>query len=654
LVSSTVVGAHTYRVLNVRGLPGAPVRLAARKFSAPRMRAGLTGRLMAATSALAIVIAVAFVFLILAMRDGTRIRGIAEHNQGEIKLAREVRNHLIDLETSQRGFVITGDERFLESWEAARRALPESLAALRAIAEGPGQAGRAEKLQRDATSYLNDYALPLVDAARRGDPSVRGMVDEEGRRWMAGLRQQVDTYNTEEMSQNITARAHVDRVYRQAAVLAGGGLAVSLLATAIMTGYLSRGVVAPVRRTAGMAERLAAGDLTARLTATGTAEIGVLERSFNSMAEALQRGREEQEALRRVAMLVARGKPSSEVFSAVSREVGLMLEIEITRLLRFECDGSATVVAAWQRTGDPLPMGSRIAIETTVAARVRETGEPARLTEQSPAELPRGSYRAVGTPINVGGMLWGAMTALSPEDRPLPEGTEARMAEFTELVGTAIANAQARTDLSASRARIVTAADEARRRIQRNLHDGIQQRLVALALRLRMFQETSPPEAPEARRELDALATTLAETMEEVRDVARGIHPAILSGGLMPALRALASRSELPIELELHVQEILPQAVAVAAYYVVAEALSNASKHARASVVRLHSDVREKWLFLIISDDGVGGADSSRGSGLIGLADRVEALGGKLIVDSPAGVGTSLRVELPLAGPGQP
>jgi CHASE3 domain sensor protein len=152
LVSSAVVGAHTYRVLNVRGLPGAPVRLAARRFSAPRMRAGLTGRLMAATSALAIVIAVAFVFLILAMREGTRVRGIAEHNQEEIKLAREVRNHVIDLETSQRGFVITGDERFLESWEAARRALPESLAALRAIAEGPGQPGRAEKIQRDATS----------------------------------------------------------------------------------------------------------------------------------------------------------------------------------------------------------------------------------------------------------------------------------------------------------------------------------------------------------------------------------------------------------------------------------------------------------------------------------------------------------------------
>jgi GAF domain-containing protein len=179
-------------------------------------------------------------------------------------------------------------------------------------------------------------------------------------------------------------------------------------------------------------------------------------------------------------MLVARGMPSDEVFSAVSREAGLLLDVEITRLLRFEADGIATVVAGWSQTGDPVPAGSRIAIDSTVAAPVRQTGEPARITEQSPAELPAGSYSAVGTPIRVGGTLWGAMTAKSLQDRPLPDGTEARMAEFTDLVATAIANAQARADLKASRARIVTAADEARRRIERNLHDGIQQRLVAL------------------------------------------------------------------------------------------------------------------------------------------------------------------------------
>lgn len=176
-----------------------------------------------------------------------------------------------------------------------------------------------------------------------------------------------------------------------------------------------------------MAQRLAGGDLTARVPETGQSEIGVLERSFNSMAEALQRGRdalarvnEEQAALRRVATLVANGNLPSEVFSAVSRESGLILKAETTRLLRFEADGSATVVGAWTRAGDPVPVGSRIRIDTVVAAPVRQTGEPARMTEESPPELPAGCYSAVGTPIRVGGALWGAMTALSPQERPLP------------------------------------------------------------------------------------------------------------------------------------------------------------------------------------------------------------------------------------------
>jgi signal transduction histidine kinase len=399
-----------------------------------------------------------------------------------------------------------------------------------------------------------------------------------------------------------------------------------------------------------MAQRLAGGDLAARVPQTGKAEIGVLERSFNSMAESLQRGHDEQAALRRVATLVAHGNPSGEMFSTVTQEVGLLLDVEITRLLRFEADGTATVVAAWRRTGDSVPVGSRIAIDTTVVALVRQTGGPARFTEQSPPELPAGTYSAVGTPIIVGGRLWGAMTALTPQDRPLPEGTEARIAEFTDLVATAIANAQAHSDLQASRARIVTAADEARRRIERNLHDGIQQRLITLGLRLRAFQDTLPPEVPEARQELTALGATLTETMDELREVSRGIHPAILTSGLMPALKALSRRSELPLELDLHVEDSLPPSVAATAYYVVAEALSNAAKHAHASHVRLRADVQEDRLYLTVSDDGVGGADPARGSGLIGLNDRVEALGGTLTISSPVGNGTSLHVQLPLAG----
>ena len=386
------------------------------------MRVGITSRLLAATSVLGLVIAVVFVVLLLAMRHANRARSIAEHNQHEISLAREVRNQLIDMEASQRGFIITGDERFLETWEDARRALPAKLAALRQIASPSAQAARAEQLQRDALSYLNDYAVPLMNAAPRGDPSVKSTVEEIGRPRMEGLRQQVDTYNADEVSQNIALQVDADHAYRQATLLAAGGLGVSVITTTLIAAYLARSVVAPVRRTARMAHRLAAGDLAARVPEKGKAEIGVLERSFNAMAQSVQHGSDEQAALRRVATLVAHGEPSDEVFSAVSREVGQLLDVEITAAPALRARRYGHFVAAWRRVGEALPVGSRIPIDATVAAPVRQTGEPARMVEHSPPELPGGSYSAVGPPIKVGGTPWGAMSALCPQDRPPPGG----------------------------------------------------------------------------------------------------------------------------------------------------------------------------------------------------------------------------------------
>jgi signal transduction histidine kinase len=355
--------------------------------------------------------------------------------------------------------------------------------------------------------------------------------------------------------------------------------------------------------------------------------------------------------LRRVATLVAKGAPQGQVFAAVAEQVGLLLGAEITRLLRFEADGNATIAAAWTCTGDPVRVGSRIRIGGMVAAPVRQSGKPARIIEQAPAEVPAGSYSAVGAPVMVGGTLWGAITALSPRERPLPEGIEARMAEFTDLVGTAIANAQARADLTASRARVVAAADEARRRIERNLHDGIQQRLVALALQLRAIEAEVSLETPQLDEQLAALGTGLREAVDDLREISHGIHPAILSeGGLVPALKALARRSTVPMTSEVHVEIRLPPSVEAAAYYVASEALANAAKHANASVVHLSAAVRDGRLFLTVRDDGLGGADPARGSGLIGLTDRVEALGGTLTIVSPRGGGTTLHVELPLNG----
>ena len=261
---------------------------------------------------------------------------------------------------------------------------------------------------------------------------------------------------------------------------------------------------------------------------------------------------------------------------------------------------------------------------------------------------------AVASPVKVAGSLWGTIVAISLNG-PLPQESERRMAEFTELLAIAIANASSRAELAASRARVVVAGDQARRRFERNLHDGVQQRLVSLALRLRRIERRLPGEQPELKAALSETVQELNEATDEVREVAQGIHPAILTqGGLAPALRTLALRSSIPVEVVVEREERLPEPVEVAAYYVAAEALTNAAKHATASCAWVTLERQGGLVRLRISDDGVGGADPSTGSGLTGVRDRIEALGGSLAVRSPGGQGTVLDVALPLAAAGQP
>jgi signal transduction histidine kinase len=244
------------------------------------------------------------------------------------------------------------------------------------------------------------------------------------------------------------------------------------------------------------------------------------------------------------------------------------------------------------------------------------------------------------------------MTATSTQERPLPRDSEARLTHFTDLLATAIANAESRTELAASRARIVSAADDARRRIERDLHDGTQQRLVSLGLDLRTAENTVPSDMTEVRTQLSDVARGLAEVLENLQEIARGIHPAVLAkGGLAPAIKALARRSAVPVELDLRADRRLPERVEVAAYYVVSEALTNAAKHAHATVVHVDVDADEARIQLSIRDDGRGGAAPDQGSGLVGLRDRVEALGGAIEIASAVGRGTSLWVSIPIAAP---
>ncbi|HXO47858.1 MAG TPA: GAF domain-containing sensor histidine kinase [Mycobacterium sp.] len=255
----------------------------------------------------------------------------------------------------------------------------------------------------------------------------------------------------------------------------------------------------------------------------------------------------------------------------------------------------------------------------------------------------------VGAPIMAGGQVWGTAVAGSSRSDAFPPSAEQRVSDFADLITIAIANASARAELRASRARIVAAADETRRRIERDLHDGAQQRLVSLGLMLRLAEESVSPAQATLRAQLSDVVTGLVGVSDELREIARGIHPAILSrGGLGPTLKTLARRCPVPVELDVVVPRHLPDYVEVAGYYIVAEALTNAAKHAQASMVQLAVKADDDKLHLSIRDDGIGGADARKGSGLIGLVDRVEALGGQMEIASRLGDGTSLLVNIPL------
>jgi signal transduction histidine kinase len=622
-----------------------------------------------ASGVVALLVSGAFVILLLAIDN---LRGSAEETRDareELIAADGLEKLVIDLETGVRGFVITGEERFLAPWNEARAAFPgQAMRLERLVAGDPGQPRRVRRIVRDTRSYIRDYATPLVEDTRRREPSARSVaVTEEGKRRVDRLRAEFDRLTGTERAR-ITAREEsADASARRAVAASVAGIGGSILLILIFTGYLTRVIVQPIRRASSMAGRLAGGDLHARMPETGVAEIGALEHSFNTMATSLATSRdeltrlvEEQAALRRVATLVARTVSASELFDTVTREVGLLSGADLARMERYEADGTVTGIGAWSRDAkQQLVVGTRIALEgVSIAALVRDSGGPMRVDTFAQASGPiaeearaLGIRSSVGCPIVVQGRLWGVIAASSKSEAAFPPDTESQIAEFTELVATAVANAEARAELAASRARIVSAADETRRRIERDLHDGTQQRLISLGLELRLAQSTVPPNLAELREEIGRAVRELGGVIDDLREISRGIHPAILSeGGLGPALRTLARRSAIPVELEVRPETRFPAPIEVAAYYVVSESLANAAKHAEASVAEVLVEARDGVLDLTIHDDGVGGADPARGSGLTGLTDRVEALGGTLSVVSSTGEGTSLHVELPIEG----
>jgi signal transduction histidine kinase/CHASE3 domain sensor protein len=785
-----------------------------------------------ASGVLALIVCGAFAAVLLTITDLRGTTDLRRETREEIVAADRLEQHITDLETGLRGYVITRDESFLAPAAAARAALPDSARALeRLAADDPVGLARIRRIVRALNAYLRQYALPLAAAVRRGDPSVRS-VDRtlRAKQRVDALRAGLDRFRAAERARLSVRDADVDEATRHATAAAVVGVAGSIGLMIVFSGYLTRVVVRPLRRAGLMANRLAGGDLSARMDETGVAEIGALERSFNVMAGSLQasrdelgsllagqvalrrvatlvargtapaevfavtarelgrllgtdatalcrydpdatvtvlalesdvdfalrtgerlplegdsavgavfrtgraarqdsfegttgtlaeiartgaigtsvgapivvegrlwgvlvvasRGRalpadteqrvgdfgelvagtianaesreevgrlvEEQAALRRVATLVAEGAAPSDVFETVTREVGVLSGADLARMERYESGASVIGVAGWNRDDAPeLAVGTRFPLEgASIAAMIHEASRPVRVDSFADAHGPiaqeaqrLGIRSSVGCPIVVEGRLWGVIAASSKSATPFPPDTEAQIAEFTQLVATAIANADGRAQLVASRARLLTAGDDARRRVVRDLHDGAQQRLVNTIITLKLAQGAGRSDG-ESADSLVAEALDQAEQANaELRELAHGILPPVLArGGLRAGVGALVSRARVPVDVAV-ADERFSAEIEASAYFVVAEALTNVVKHSHAGSAEVRAWVQDSVLHLDVRDDGVGGARSD-GTGLLALNDRVAALGGRLRVVSPPGEGTRIAATLPI------
>jgi signal transduction histidine kinase len=643
------------------------LRGAAATVGAIRNPGGIAQRMLLASVALALVVGAGFAILLFPVQEARNAERSALHSQDVLIAAHGLEQRVLDLERGQRGFILTRQPRFLMPWQQAREELPqEERALLRLVRGDPAQQARVREIARAARSYIDDYSVPLVNAAARGDPSAKTVAaTAEGEARVRVIRADFAGLLEAERRTSAATSGASARAARRAYAGLVVGVVLSLALVALYAGYLTRAIVGPIRRAAALAGRVAGGDLTARLPETGVGEIGALQRSFNVMGASLERGRDEltaladeQAGLRRVATLVAQGASAGDLLAAVAAEIGQLFPVDYVLIGRYEDAGDITTVGSWSRHAGPADFpAERAGGVRKLAALVRRTGRPARTPSDEPGpDLGAPNGRApqirssVGVPISVEGHLWGIVIAASTRGEPMPDAAETRLGSFTELVSTAIANAEAKAALTASRARIVVTADEIRRRLARDLHDGAQREFVNVSLRLQLARATMPPDLPEVAADLDETVVELNAAIRSLGDFARGIHPTTLTrDGLRPALDALARQCPVPVDLDLRTDGRLPEPIEVGAYYIVSEALTNAAKHAHASRLTVHIEAAGERVRLAVRDDGVGGADFGSGSGLVGLKDRVEALGGWIAVQSKPAAGTSVEVELPLA-----
>ena len=539
-----------------------------------------------------------------------------------------------------------------------RSALAEEQAALRRVAtlvaRGVPPADLFEAIAREAGRLLGVDAMHMARYDTEGAISVAAGWSRAGDHLPGGTRVELDGTNVASLVLRSGRPERIDG-YSEA----GGTTAERLrhrmhVSSSVAVPIVVDGRLWGLMTASSREDRPLPADTESRLLGfTELAEMAISNTEARADADRLA---EEQAALRRVATLVAHESSPSEVFAAVAKEVAGLLGVGNMRMVRYEADATVTVVAEWGEPDAAFPVGSRLPLGgRNIATQVFRTERPARI-EYATATGAVGAYArsmgsrsAVGAPIVVGGRLWGVMVATSPEDGSLRAGTGSRLENFTELVATAISNTEARTEVAASRARIVAATDEERRRVVRDLHDGAQQRLVHTIFTLKLAHTALQNEDEDLPDLLTAALEHAEQATDELRELSHGILPGALThGGLRAAVGTLASRTPVPVEIDVSVDR-LPTAIEATAYFVVAEALTNVAKHAHAGHAEVTVRIEDGTLAVQVRDDGVGGVQPD-GSGLVGLADRLAALDGELRVESPADRGTLVAATIPYPG----
>lgn len=627
----------------------------------------LTPRFVGVCIVLALLSATAYIVLLVSIEDEHDESQIARDARERVGAADAVEEALATVGAKTSAYLLSRRTVFLSQRSDALASFADASTALTSVASTSpnGQASQAAaELVRAGERYIQDYSNVLVE--RASDPNATVAIADltsEGEQRLAEIDAAFDAYSSDQRSVQLARQDRSDDATRRGLYAAAIGLIGSVLLIAGFTVFLVRQVLRPLRRAAQMANTLADGDLTVRMSEGGAGEIGALERSFNTMASSLESSRDqllasadEQASLHRVAALAASGVPPNRLFDAVVEEVSRVFRASTTILIRYESDASA-VVAASHAAPPGLSIGSQISLDRPPGGRVLTTGAPAVADERAGRFADRarsyGLTSAVSAPIVVEGHPWGAVILGWEAEREDLEALGERTQDFTELISSAIANADSMTKLTESRARLVTASDEARRRIERDLHDGTQQRLVSLALEYRVAISRIPERTNESTDELSRLTDELGSVVTELQELSRGIHPAILTqGGIVPALRALGRRSPLVVDVRAEGERRVREPVESTAYYVVSEALANVVKHAEADAVDVDIAFDDRSLHIRVHDDGRGGADPTLGSGILGLSDRAEAVGGRVEIVSPRGAGTTLSLWLPVSPPG--